>query len=509
MLRVGALAVASAVVTARCAASGGCLGDTDCANGTYCTVANVCHVDCTTDTECTGGRVCDLARGRCSSPDDAGTKKDAGSADDAGDAGNPIADAPAADVVTTDPDATTPADAGPPADTSAPPTDVVAPMDTPPMDVVVDAGTTDTGPADTGPADTGPIDTGPVDTGPRDTGPADTGPVDTGPPDTGVRGGYLDPCTTDANCITNHCYTNPTGARWCTQTCAANSDCGVGFECAMGVGGPGLCVPDDTGVVCTPATSSMCARYCLGNSIGTGHCTRECRVAADCPAGFGCQDAPGLAGVRLCIVVEQPCNSGADCVSGLCYVSNGTGFCSSFCRSATDCPVRMTVNPGTGVPTHLSPYQCQLLSGVPQTVCVPPVTGVATGVDRIIGNHPLGGACGSVASNLCISGICDPSTSTCVQGCTPTGGCPPGFACKPMPDGADVYMTCQRAVFGSVAVNGTCARAADCATGLCLPGTGGTAYCTRYCPDRLCPTGMHCMADGTAYDGTPLSLCMR
>lgn len=145
-------------------------------------------------------------------------------------------------------------------------------------------------------------------------------------------------------------------------------------------------------------------------------------------------------------------------------------------------------------------------------ICVPPIAGVITGGD-LEGSDPLGVACNAMGTVLCRSGVCDstePAAPVCVQTCTPTGGCPSGFACRPwLPDGetGPVYLTCRPS--GSAPVGATCTRGSDCATALCQGVTSTMGYCTRFCNDGICPTGMRCTPAGTAVGGTPISLCLR
>lgn len=47
----------------------------------------------------------------------------------------------------------------------------------------------------------------------------------------------------------------------------------------------------------------------------------------------------------------------------------------------------------------------------------------------------------------------------------------------------------------------------DCATSACLP--AAVPYCTRYCADGVCPTGLRCVAHPNAFDGTRLATCER
>lgn len=485
-LRAFALLVASALATTRCA-SGACELNSDCNLGTYCGYDNQCRYDCFEDRDCNDGSFCNRDRGRCqvivADADAGATPKDVPAGEDAGaDAGM---DAPAA--------IDAPTDLGPPRD---------AGTDTP---VVVDAPTAIDAPVVLdAPVDSGspPVDLGaPADLG----GPADLPPADAGPPP--GRGAYLDPCARDEDCASGECLTTVGGARFCTRRCVATPECGDGFLCdSPPAGRPARCVLDDTGVACDARTAVPCARFCVGNPVNglQAHCTRECRAASDCPAGYGCLDAGG--GQRVCISAEQPCTRDLDCTTNLC-VGMGGGFrgCTSRCQADADCPRRMTIRVDGAGRVALPPYRCALLGGV--RLCVPPIE--AKGGD-LSGSNALGASCGPGVDPLCRSGVCDAVMNVCVQGCTPAGGCPSGFACRPWIVDSAVYLVCRSPVAGSAPVNGPCAAAADCVTGLCLrDAPGPTAYCSRYCIDGLCPTGMRCMQDGTAYDGTRLALCRR
>ena len=494
-LWVVALAAWVAVGEAGCAV-GQCAADVDCNTGTFCSAERQCRAECATDDECAPGWSCNADRGRCveNEPEDAGPKEDTGAAiDDRVDGGS------TAEVSV---------DVGPP-DTAAAPDvldvpDVPAVMDVPDVPAVMDVPVA----RDTPDVVDVPVDRGVV-VDVVDVVDVVISPVDTGPP---VRRAYLDPCAIDADCASGACLTTSGGARYCTRPCAVTSQCGDGYLCTLAPAGvTSRCVPDDTGLSCT-ATAPNCARYCLSNAaLSAAHCTRECDTGASCPAGFACEDAG--AGLRVCVNVERPCTTNNDCTSGLC-LDGGGGYlvCSSPCRSAADCPRRMTLDDGRGRAFTLPPYQCIAVMG--QSLCVPPLSTITPGSGVILGNAPLGGSCGAnPSSNLCYSGVCDTGTNTCVQGCTPTAGCPSGFAClpwQPNGTGTPVYLACLRVVTGTSTGASACARAADCASGLCLgPPVGSPPHCSRYCADRICPTGLRCVPDGTAYDGTPLSLCVR
>ena len=448
-LRAAALLVTAALATTRCA-SGACDLNSDCVAGTYCGYDHQCRYDCYEDRDCQDGFVCNRDRGRCQAlsadagvtPDDTGAKKDAGEVGE---------------------DAVAPRDVGVDAPVGM---DVPPPIDVPmAMDVPM---TVDMGPA---------------------------------------RAGYLDPCSTNDDCASGECLTTTAGARFCTRRCAATTACADGFLChSPPAGRPARCVLDDTGTACDVRTALPCARFCVANPVTRlmAHCTHECRTAADCPAGYGCQDAGG--GQRVCIAAEQPCGRASDCTTNVCIgMAGGFQGCTSHCTSASDCPRRMTINAtGVGIVT-LPPYECQVVDG--ERICVPPLQ--ALGGD-VAGSDELGAACGATGTPLCRSGVCDGEGNVCVQGCTPAGGCPSGFACRPWVDDTDVYLVCRRSVSGNVPVGGPCSVGADCVTGLCQgSATGAPAYCSRFCRDRLCPTGMRCVDIGRALDGTPIALCQR
>ncbi len=415
-------------------------------------------------------------------PTDLGAPEDA-----APDAGFVTVDRPAGDVGVDV--VATPLDGG--VDVVATPLDGGVDVVAVPIDVGVDAPSP--------PPDRG-VDVPPAPDVPTDRGVA---PVDVG---SVSRAAYLDPCATNADCASDDCLATAAGARWCTRRCATSADCGHGNLC-----GAGRCVPDDTGATCDPRATGACARHCLANSTGgAAHCTRECSVGADCPAGYACENT--TIGARLCVYVEHGCTVAGDCASGLC-VTTGAGYniCSSPCTADADCPRRMSIANASGSPVALAPYRCQAVGG--QMVCVPPLSNLPMGAGDVMGNHALGESCGaSGGAIVCYSGVCDSGENVCVQGCTPASGCPVGSSCLPWrPDGESgpLYLVCRPTMRGRGAVGATCARASDCATGACQPSTAGAAYCTRYCVDGICPTGLRCAPLAPALDGTALATCTR
>ncbi len=449
-----------ATSVARCARPQ-CQLNSDCGPRRYCSADNVCLQDCAENRDCGDGEACN-PNGRCvpASTVDAATPDDA--APD-------VASEPA--PVEPPPDVAQPDIAPPPPDRPPPPPDIPPPPDvTPP---------------------------------PPDGTPP---PPDRPAPDVArPTGAYLDPCTSTADCQSGDCHPTAGGA-FCTRSCTSRRDCGDGYVCSIPAGSAsGRCVPDDTGARCDPTSSAVsCARFCFGNSVSrVGHCTRECAGGRDCPAGFACSL---VSGTSVCVEIERPCARAADCPSNFCLGPAGSSFrgCTSQCRSAADCPPRMVIEDG-GRLLALPAYTCQNVEGV--NLCVPPITGIIAGGD-VLGSDAMGATCdpNPGARVLCRSGVCDgEAPPVCVQACTPSGGCPSGFACRTwLPDGptGSVYLVCRPA--GSGAVGTRCARGGDCATALCLGD-----YCTRFCNDGVCPTGMRCTPAGSAVGGVAVSICMR
>lgn len=322
---------------------------------------------------------------------------------------------------------------------------------------------------DSGAQDSNPRPDTPAPDAGRDSGP-DSGPIEV---DAGALGARLDPCTTGDECASTRCDESR-----CTEICMNSGDCADDELCAGGV-----CRRDDTGEMCAVADATTCALgLCLGD-MSSGECTRPCESAGDCPSGFACSE---IGGEQVCMLIETPCTGGGtECRSGLCLSAQG---CTATCRTAADCPPRATA-------LGVQPYTCEIIGGAASPVCVPPAD--------ILGSDPIGSTCPASGTNTCRSGLCNPGAMggpVCTQTCTPDGGCPPGFGCKPEEvDVGVIELLCSRA--GERAVGESCAGAADCESAMCnAPG-----YCTRLCGDSLCPTGFRCEPIPT----TSLRMCVR
>ncbi|CAN0595598.1 unnamed protein product, partial [Laminaria digitata] len=85
--------------------------------------------------------------------------------------------------------------------------------------------------------------------------------------------------------------------------------------------------------------------------------------------------------------------------------------------------------------------------------------------------------------------------SLCTQSCAPLPSCPMGMTCAPVPDGQGGAETLCVPGGAGQGFGGTCARASDCATNLCIgvPSTG-QGVCTSYCDSIPCPASYACTA---------------
>ncbi len=309
-------------------------------------------------------------------------------------------------------------------------------------------------------------------------GHVDAAQRDAGRPPPSAR--YLDDCGGDEECVSGRCGFDLGGRRACSRACGTHAECAHGHVCSP----EGWCVPSDVGTPCSVDAPERCVLgVCLGRPTRAGYCTRPCRTASECPAGYACSS---VGGARVCIDIEKPCTAGGEeCETGLCIPGIG---CSASCASAADCPATFT---GLGAP----PYTCDALPGAMGDVCIPP------GI--VEGDRPIGRACGVSAggANLCRSAACDDETPLgpiCTQACDPVGGCPPGFGCMPQVAGGRIVMGCVPA--GTRGFGRPCSRAADCATAIC---EGSSARCSRLCLDGRCPNGWRC----EPVAGTSIAVC--
>ena len=148
------------------------------------------------------------------------------------------------------------------------------------------------------------------------------------------------PCGKDEECVSGFCIQTLDGMR-CTMAC--DDECPPGFECAAHGLGP------DVTFVCQPPTVQLCrpcrtnadcwldgldgAQKCVVYGASGSFCGASCD-AAECPAGYGCEETQDTSGdgVKQCVLLEGEC----DCqqwyidvaASTDCFVTNEFGLCS-------------------------------------------------------------------------------------------------------------------------------------------------------------------------------------
>ncbi len=179
------------------------------------------------------------------------------------------------------------------------------------------------------------FDTEPLDTGDDDVEDAVDDVDADGSADTSTEGGFLDPCSSDLDCLTGYCVLFE-GERVCTEQCFEGV-CEDGWECRFlaGTGADAIrmCVPMQD-LLCSPCASDLdcggfgdlCVR--VGDS---GFCTRDCEGTTVCPTGYVCDPAVSIEGEsgRQCLPTTGRCSCPPDRVgeSRDCVRANVEGIC--------------------------------------------------------------------------------------------------------------------------------------------------------------------------------------
>ena len=148
-------------------------------------------------------------------------------------------------------------------------------------------------------------------------------------------------CVTDADCTSGICGGLAGAAPICLQWCASTTDCYQGYVCSD-IGGRMACVVQgktDDGASCT-ADGDCASGWCL-QLIGTAQsdCRSPCNLSDwKCPEGTACVSY-GDPQKGACMPIAgkldtgSACQSGADCVSGICFTDSATGlaYCTQNC----------------------------------------------------------------------------------------------------------------------------------------------------------------------------------
>jgi hypothetical protein len=153
-------------------------------------------------------------------------------------------------------------------------------------------------------------------------------------------------CTASTDCASQQCVANPSGGRFCSQTCGT---CPQGYVCGQGVcqvdqgggspdGGPG---PTTTGAgqgePCSSSASCLTGLSCV-NDGSRQYCTTPCSDASQCPGGFQCTSGVCAFSSPSGGNLGAACTAPTDCLTSQCINDGTSQYCSQGCALQTDCP---------------------------------------------------------------------------------------------------------------------------------------------------------------------------
>ena len=290
--------------------------------------------------------------------------------------------------------------------------------------------------------------------------------------------------------------------------CASSDDCGAEQEC---VRGQCISVISGEGEIGDECSIAPCAEglICVQAEDQTTFCTRICGDGI-CPGGWGCYTVNSSNGeINLCLPAQdaqgslgfgETCESGPDCVSGLCISDGQRNFCSQSCTQNQDCPSRaecVGLSNGGGACVAQEDEQEMTEFGTP-----------------------------CEQSSDCTNGLCldDDNEVYCTFTCESDQDCPERAACF---DAGD-FSVCAKSeshsepmggnemsegelsgeevagsesesgvmMSGSLGYGETCEGALMCIDQLCLS-DGESQFCSSYCEDTQdCPNGDDCVDIG-------------
>lgn len=175
----------------------------------------------------------------------------------------------------------------------------------------------------------------------------DAGSHDVAPLDVAARAGQPgEVCAGDVQCANGFC-----GAGTCATACKAHVECGDGKECTSDDGKRLFCHAPaynaEIGVSCAVTGKCEVGLECvLSKESAAAYCTDLCAADSDCPATFACTE--NADGARMCAprsfcsecLHDEQCPGTGRCVEHALTASNsGARFCSRGCNpGSTECP---------------------------------------------------------------------------------------------------------------------------------------------------------------------------
>lgn len=215
-------------------------------------------------------------------------------------------------------------------------------------------------------------------------------------------------------------------------------------------------------------------------SANSAICTVTCVNLTDpCPAGYTCQDASPTG--RACLLKPGVpdlchfCTGGAECLTGRCVTDGQHNWCTTTCRTASDCGPGYDCVSGGNVmvcaPTGTPPAKCATAQCVGNADCAP-------------GYNCVSGMCeatGGLGDRCELSDFCNPC-SVCV-------GDNDAAFCRACCGGQGTCKTCSGTP-NSCGGDQSCAVLAT-ADQACVPVTGG-ALCQSCSATSPCQAGFQC-----------------
>jgi hypothetical protein len=269
----------------------------------------------------------------------------------------------------------------------------------------------------------------------------DATPTADGPVLTAVGG----TCTTDADCAEGLCgdgsvlpaITGPSAR--CTRMCCRSEDCPSGFVCYGNGAGGSYCVdphplgrtalgPASGGSPCE--TNADCRSGICANNVCADACcsNTDCRMPNRCIDQTLEQNGPHFfsCGVGGAARVGQFCGASRECRSNLCTLEPGDTFARCFEHG---CNAAYCTDHGYGdLPLYL-PADATRLNGDQVLVCASAVGQVGTGQ-----------ACAHDSD--CMTNLCDLAAKTCADPCCVSTDCPSGQVCRLLPGDAPRRLRC-------------------------------------------------------------------
>ncbi len=145
-----------------------------------------------------------------------------------------------------------------------------------------------------------------------------------------------DVCETNDDCTSGACAVRG-DSTFCTQLCDMGAPCPEGFQCTS-AGDQSVCVPDLGGLDAPCDSDAECLSGVCTSEHGATYCTRPC--GEGCPDGFTC--ATTDTDMDVCVREErglgQECDINDDCASRICATAGMTNFCAELCDDASPCP---------------------------------------------------------------------------------------------------------------------------------------------------------------------------